>query len=124
MVSPVAKPVPIGALHQNRPRPVYHGRRSYHHGRAWHDYGRRVHDDRRWRDDHRRGVHRDPNTDRYPNPCMCRERQGKSCETENSANSKHAEKRFSVLHDICPLVGADYVRPFLLYYIHTDDTLV
>jgi hypothetical protein len=117
MVSPVAMPVPIGALHPDWSRAVHHRRRRYHHGRAWHDYGPRVHDDGRRRDDHRCGGNRNPNTDGYPNPCMYQVRQGKSCKTDNSANRKHAEKRLRALHGVCPLMRADYIRAllFLLY---------
>jgi hypothetical protein len=106
MVSPVALPVPIGTLHPDWPRPIHH--------RRGHDHRCRVHDHWRRRDDYRCGINRYPNTDGYSNPCVCRERQGKSCETENGDNGKHSEKRFRALHSVCPLVVADYARPFLL----------
>jgi len=41
---------------------------------------------------------------------MGRERQGKGCETENGDNGKYAEKRFGVLHGLCPRVAVDRVR--------------
>ena len=91
MVSPVAMPMSIGALHPDWPRPIHHRRRGYHH-RC------RVHDDRRRCDDHRCRVHRYPNANGDPNPCLCRERQGKRCETEHSDNEKYAEQCYSALH--------------------------
>lgn len=96
IVSPVAMPMSIGALHPDWPRPIHHRRRGYHH-RC------RIHDDRRRCDDDRRGVNRYPNANGYSHPCLCRERQGKSGETENSDNGTHAEKHFGTLHALYPL---------------------
>ena len=107
MVSPVAMPMPIGASNHNWRGAIDHRRRGYHH-RRW------IHDDRRWRDDHRCRVHRYPNANGDPNPCLCRERQGKRCETEHSDNEKYAEQRYSALHASYPLVVADDARPYLL----------
>jgi hypothetical protein len=63
----------------------------------------------------RMGVDRYPNTNGYPNPCLCRKRQGKGYETEYSDNCKYAEQRFGALHDYYPLVAADRRSVFLLY---------
>ena len=79
-------PVPIiGAVispNQDRGSAIHHRRRGYHHGRACHDRGRWVDDNWRWGRDHdwrRCDDHRNPDTNGYPHPCMCRERQGKGC---------------------------------------------
>jgi hypothetical protein len=79
-------PVPIiGAVippNHDRGSAIHHGRRGYHHGRACRDHGRWVDDGWRWGSDHhgRRGDdHRKTDPNRYPNPRLCRGRQGKDC---------------------------------------------
>ena len=106
MVSPVAMLMPIGASNHNWRGAIDHRRRGYHH-RRW------IHDDRRRRDDHRCRVHRYPNANGDPNPCLCRERQGKRGETENSDNGTHAKKHCGMLHALYPLVAADYAISYL-----------
>jgi hypothetical protein len=70
MVSPVVRPVPVGA-------PDKDGRRAIIHDRRWgHDHGCRVHNHRRRRDYDRGGVDRDTNANRDPDPGVGRERQG------------------------------------------------
>jgi len=56
-------------------------RSAIDHWRGGHDHRRSgIDDGRRWGSDHngRRGAdHRTPDTDGYPSPGLCRERQGK-----------------------------------------------
>ncbi len=51
----------------------------YHERRSRHDHGRRGSDDNRSRGDHDRC--RNPNAYGHMHPRICRERQGKGCET-------------------------------------------
>jgi hypothetical protein len=76
-------PVPIiGTVispKHDRGSAIHHGRRGYHHRRACHDHGCWVDDGWRWGSDHdrRRGDdYRKPDTNGYPSPGMCPERQG------------------------------------------------
>jgi hypothetical protein len=75
MMSPRPMIVPVVSPDHDR-------RRAIHHRRACHDHGRGVDDSRRWGSDHDRRRcydHRKLESNRYPNPSMCREWQGKSC---------------------------------------------
>jgi len=80
MVSPVPIIRSVISPDHNRSSSIHYRRRGYDH-RRW------IHDGWRWGSDHdwrRCYDHRQPDTNGYPNPCLCRERQGKRCETENS----------------------------------------
>jgi hypothetical protein len=108
MVSPVAISGSVVSSNHDRRRAIHYRRRGHNH-RRW------VHDGRRGSHDHWCGVDWYPNTNGYPHLGLCRERQGKGCETEYSDNGKHAEKRFGALHAFYPLVVADRHSVFLLY---------
>jgi hypothetical protein len=86
-MSPVPMRVAIIPPDQDWRSTIHHRRRGDHDGRACHDHRCRIDDrGRRGSDDHRSGV------DRYPNPNgdahlgLCRERQGKRCDTEKGDN--------------------------------------
>jgi hypothetical protein len=76
MVSPVAMPVPVGALDPDWPG-LIHDRRGYDHGRSRDDHRRRIHDGWRWRDDHGGRVDRHANANRDPDASVRGQRQDK-----------------------------------------------
>jgi len=49
---------------------------------------------------------------------MCRERQGKRCETDNGYYGKHPKKRFGALHCVCPLPLVTANRSYLQMYLY------